>query len=82
MCFKICPDCGRQYPETANYCRACGLKLEKKEVNRCSENKGAMCRKLVFHDDDLYCECCGALTTFAAARAGQRPPEIKSVPVF
>ena len=75
MCNKICPKCGKRYAETANYCRACGLELTK-EGNRCSENKGAMCRTLTFSDDDIYCECCGALTTYAASRQGlQSSPE-------
>jgi ribosomal protein L40E len=83
MCAKTCPKCNAQYPETANYCRACGLELLKPK-NACSENKGAMCRTLTFNDDDVYCECCGSLTTYAVARNAaqtQSQSRIGSIPM-
>jgi len=76
MSNKFCPKCNTRYSETANYCRACGLELVK-DKNACSENKGAQCHALEFNDDDIFCECCGALTTFAKARKAQE----KAVPI-
>jgi predicted amidophosphoribosyltransferase len=80
---KFCPKCKTDYPETANYCRICGLELTK-EGNRCSENRGALCRTLTFRDDDVYCECCGSLTTYAAERMrhSAATPQIKTIPVY
>ena len=64
---KICPKCRREYSELDNYCTKCGLELEKEE-NRCSEMKTQLCRHRVYADDDVYCSCCGALTTYALER--------------
>ncbi len=61
---KICPTCKRIYPVLSNYCTKCGIELVK-EPNRCSEMKTAMCKDRVYQDDDIYCEYCGAPTTYA-----------------
>ncbi len=64
---KRCPKCGRQYGELSNYCRKCGVELER-DYNRCSENKTTLCSHASFADDDIYCDFCGALTTYAKER--------------
>ena len=56
-----------QYYELSQYCKKCGLELVK-DANRCSENKSSSCAKTSFCDDDVYCDKCGALTTYAAER--------------
>lgn len=61
---KICPKCGKEHTQLENYCRKCGIELEK-EPNMCSEKKSAMCMKRIFADDDLYCSYCGAPTVYA-----------------
>jgi len=65
--YKICPKCKKQYYELANYCRKCGIALEK-DRNRCSENKTTLCGNRNYEDDDVYCEYCGSLTTYALER--------------
>lgn len=64
---KIYPKCGKKYTELENYCTKCGFELEK-EPNRCSANKTELCKKRVYHDDDVYCAYCGSLTTYALER--------------
>lgn len=68
---KECPKCGRLYYELDNYCTKCGIELVK-QPNRCSAPKTALCAHKVFADDDLYCSCCGALTTYALERNKDR----------
>ena len=63
---KTCPSCGRTFEELANYCGTCGGKLER-ELNRCSEERNALCRSKTFPDREKYCIYCGALTTYAKA---------------
>ena len=67
MMNKKCPKCGRIYGELSNYCTKCGVELEK-TPNKCSENKTTLCSHRVYSDDDLYCEYCGALTTYGLER--------------
>jgi hypothetical protein len=85
MSNKLCPSCNTRYGDTAHYCRACGRELIKLDGgNCCSENKGDLCRTLKFSDDDVYCECCGSLTTYAAERVKNSAPAsaIKTIPVY
>ena len=64
---RICPKCKRKYNELDNYCTKCGIALEK-SPNMCSEMRTQMCRHRVFAEDDIYCACCGSLTTYALER--------------
>lgn len=68
MIYKHCPKCHKRYYELANYCTKCGIELEK-EKNMCTEMKTSMCAHIVYDDDDLYCQYCGALTTYATEKA-------------
>lgn len=61
---KVCPTCRREYTELENYCRKCGIELER-EPNRCSAGKTAMCKKVLFDNDDIFCSYCGSPTTYA-----------------
>jgi RNA polymerase subunit RPABC4/transcription elongation factor Spt4 len=67
MINKRCPKCERVYSELDNYCRKCGIVLEK-DLNRCSGNKTTRCEHLTFDDDDVYCPACGSLTTYAVGK--------------
>ena len=62
--YKICPKCGERYGKLSNYCRKCGVDLHK-DINRCSEPKTRYCESSQFPDDAIYCEYCGARTTYA-----------------
>lgn len=64
---KECPKCGKEYYELDNYCTKCGIELVK-QPNMCSEKKTTLCAHKIFADDDIYCSCCGALTTYALER--------------
>ena len=64
---KVCPKCGKVYGELSNYCTKCGFELEK-APNVCSERKTSLCAHRIYADDDLYCEYCGAPTTYAAEK--------------
>lgn len=69
---KKCPKCSKQYYELSNFCKTCGHELIKEE-NRCSKNGHSMCAHGVFEESDVYCEFCGALTTYAAERQNKTP---------
>ena len=71
---KKCSKCGRQYYELSNYCNKCGIALDKDD-NRCSENKTTQCSHKIFEDDDLYCDYCGSLTTYALELNSQHKGE-------
>lgn len=60
---KMCPTCKREYAEINNYCTKCGIELVK-EPNRCSAKKMALCKGMIYQDDDVYCSICGSPTTY------------------
>lgn len=66
---KRCPKCNREYSKLSNYCSKCGIELEA-IPNKCSEMKSSLCKTKVYQDDDMFCEYCGAPTTYALRDSG------------